>query len=210
MGDKNKILIVLDRDGTLNYDPGWFGRDPDWRNQLKLLPGVAEGIKRLNSLGRVMVASNQYGVARGFFSLETVLSINRELDILLRKQGAIVENWQICPFVDYDWAVQQNLDLSTPWVIKGDTPLRKPSGGMIRKAAEEMGLDYKGCKIYSIGNRELDAEIGVRAGGKGVIVFDSAYEKEYARVRELSEKNDKYVYVSNFLEAVKFIEDDFE
>lgn len=205
-----EIIVVLDRDGTINSDLGWFGRNCNWRDELKLLPGVVEGIKKLNKIGRVMVASNQYGVARGYFNLETVLAINRELDKALRAQGAIVESWQVCPYVDYDWAEKQGLDLTTPWVVKGDTPLRKPGSRMIKKVAEELGLDYRNCRIYSVGNREVDVLTGVKAGGKGIIIFDPAYEKEFKQIEELSKSDKNYFCADNFLAAVEFIENDFK
>jgi hypothetical protein len=56
----------------------------------------------------------------------------------------------------------------------------------------------------------VDAEIGVKVGGKGIIIFDSAYEKEFKQVRELSKNNKNYICVSNFLEAVNFIENDLK
>lgn len=208
--EKNQVICVLDRDGTINYDPGWFGRDPNWAEHLKLLPGVMEGIKKLNSIGRVIVASNQYGVARGYFSLETVLAINQALDKLLRAQGAFIENWQVCPYVDYDWAAGQGLNLSTPWVVKGDTALRKPNIGMIQKAAEELGLDYKRCRIYSIGNRRVDVETGLQAGGRGIIIHDQAYEKEYEQMKELAAQDKKCFCAENFLMAVDWIAQDLQ
>lgn len=205
-----EVLFILDRDGTINFDPGWFGRDPNWPAQLRILDGVIEGIQKLNSLGRVIVASNQFGVARGYFSLETVLAISHELDKLLRARGAIIDNWQVCPYVDYDWAASQGLDLTTLWCIKGDTDLRKPNIGMIRKAAEELGLDYKKCRIYSIGNRLIDAETGLKAGGKGIIIYDRVYEKEYEQMKELAEREKRCFCAGNFLMAVDWIAKDLK
>lgn len=204
----DKVLVILDRDGTINFDPGWFGRDPDWRKQLRLLDGVTEGIRKLNSFAKVIVASNQYGVARGYFSLETVLAINKEIDKLLRADGAIIDNWQICPFVDFDWARTQGIDLATQWVIKGDTDLRKPNIGMLKKAAEELGIDYTQYRVFAIGNRFDDAQTGINAGGCGIIVKDEKYIKEFEKVKELSLSDDKYAAVDDFLAAVDKIEKD--
>lgn len=198
-----QFLIVLDRDGTINEDPGWFGRDPNWRQQLKLKAGVVEGIKLLNSLGKVMVATNQYGVARGYFSLETVWAINSELDKILRAQGALIDNWQVCPFVDYDWAAKQGLDLNTPWVKKGDTSLRKPNGGMIIEAAKDLGLDWRQCKIIAIGNRLGDAQTGVNINGAGIIIKDEEYLKEFEQARELSLVNPNYFLAEDFWAAAQ-------
>lgn len=203
-----KILVVLDRDGTISFDPGWFGRDQDWRKQLRLLDGVAEGIKKLNPFAKVIVASNQYGVARGYFSLETVLAINKEIDKLLRADGVVIDNWQICPFVDFDWARTQGIDLTTPWAVKGDTPLRKPGIGMLKKAAEELGIDYTQYRIFTIGNRFNDAAMGVNAGGRGIIIKDEKYIKEFEDVNNLSKHNSRYAAVDNFLAAVDEIEKD--
>lgn len=203
-----KVLVILDRDGTINFDPGWFGRDSRWREQLRLLDGVAEGIKKLNSFAKVIVASNQYGVARGYFSLETVWAINKEIDKLLRADGAIIDNWQICPFVDFDWARTQGIDLTTPWVVKGDTSLRKPNIGMLEKAAQELGIDYGQYRVFAVGNRFNDAEMGINAGGCGIIVKDEKYIKEFEKVKELSLSDDKYAAVDDFLAAVDKIEKD--
>lgn len=203
-------MVILDRDGTISFDPGWLGRDPDWRKQLRLLDGVVEGIKRLNLFAKVIVASNQFGVARGYFSLETVLTINKEIDKLLRVDGAIIDNWQICPFVDFDWALTQGLDLKTPWIVKGDTPLRKPGIGMIEKAAKEMQLDYKKCLIFAVGNRFNDAQMGIDAGGRGIIIKDEKYIKEFEDIKNLSENDSRYAAVNNFLAAVDKIKKDIK
>ncbi len=199
-------MVILDRDGTINFDPGWFGRDPDWHKQLRLLDGVVEGIKRLNLFAKVIVASNQFGVARGYFSLETILDINKEIDKLLRAAGAIIDNWQICPFVDFDWASKQGLDLNTPWVVKDATSLRKPSIGMLDKAAKELGIDYTQHRIFAIGNRFDDAAMGVNAGGCGIIIKDEKYINEFEKVKVLSLTNNKYAAVDVFSAAVDKIE----
>ncbi len=60
------ILIGVNRDGTINFDPGYFGRDENWKRQIIIHKGVVEGIQLLNTnnLVKIIVATNQNGVAR--------------------------------------------------------------------------------------------------------------------------------------------------
>ena len=91
---KNKA-VFLDRDGTINYDSGYFGKSSNWRNELKLYPGVIKGIKKLKTVPNLytFVATNQAEVARGFLDCTRVKEINKEIDRIIKKQGAIIDKW---------------------------------------------------------------------------------------------------------------------
>ena len=118
---KPTILVGLDRDGTINVDPGFFGRDQKWRSQLELLPGVARGIELLtlnyfcNSVDlKLVVTSNQAGVARGYFGTARVEEVNSAIDALLIQQGGKIDNWQYCPYVSKGYAQKHGIDINSP------------------------------------------------------------------------------------------------
>ena len=120
--------------------------------QFRLLPGVAEGIKLLNERGvKVIVATNQSGVARGYFTEETLKKIHERMIEELGKKGARVDAIYYCPHHPDD-----------------NCECRKPKPGMLMRAAEEHDLDLSKC--FLIGDRQLDADAGCQAGCKSIIV----------------------------------------
>jgi len=85
--------VFLDRDGTLIEDPGHLGH-PDG---VRLLDGVADAVRRLSDAGFVLVVvSNQAGVARGLFTEDDVVAVNRRIADLLGDAGTKVEGWYWC------------------------------------------------------------------------------------------------------------------
>src|SRR3989338_677639 len=147
------ILVGIDRDGTLHNDVGYLGRETDWACQLELCEGVIEGIKLLNrnDLIKIIVATNQAGVARGFFGTERIEEVNRAIDSMLSSQEARIHNWQYCPFVTPEYAVEKKIPKDSKWVRKMSEfyGLRKPGTGMLKKAAEELGHYLNGFEeIY--------------------------------------------------------------
>lgn len=88
------LPVFLDRDGTIIEDVGY----PHEISQIKFLPKVSEAIKLLNENAfKVIVVTNQAGVARGYFTEETVKEINRYIQESLAKQGAFLDNFYYCP-----------------------------------------------------------------------------------------------------------------
>jgi len=181
-----KYLIGLDRDGTINKDVGYLGRDKNWRDQIILLDGVAEGIKLLKSDSRfkVIVATNQAGVARGFFDLTRVEEVNREIDKRLRVEGAILDKWYYCPFVTEKYAIEKNIPAGNVWVK--NTSMRKPGIGMLEQAAKDLGTRLEDfTDIYYIGDKASDVQTGLNAGGRGILIYNEENEKEYDKVSEI-------------------------
>lgn len=88
--------VFLDRDNTINYDPGYLG-DPD---KVRLMEGVARGIKRLrDEYGfKIIVISNQSGIARKLITEEDVRSVNNRVNKLLRDEGAEIDAFYYCPY----------------------------------------------------------------------------------------------------------------
>ncbi|GIW70603.1 MAG: D,D-heptose 1,7-bisphosphate phosphatase [Planctomycetota bacterium] len=145
----------LDRDGTLNRDTDFVG-GPE---EVELLPGAAEAVRRLRAAGFVpVVVSNQSGVARGYFDERTVRAVNRRLGELLAAAGAPIELWYWCPHLpegrDPRYAVACDC--------------RKPAPGLLLRAAREHALDL--ARSVAIGDRERDIE-AARAAGVPVTVL---------------------------------------
>lgn len=114
-------LIALDRDGTIIFEREYLS-DP---REVELLPGAATGIRQIRSLGhKVVVITNQSGVARGFFTMETVAAVHRRVTELLAEQGAAVDRFYICPHHPDESCI-----------------CRKPSGEMLSHAADDFGLE---------------------------------------------------------------------
>ncbi|MGX8273637.1 D-glycero-alpha-D-manno-heptose-1,7-bisphosphate 7-phosphatase [Brevundimonas diminuta] len=143
----------LDRDGVLIVDSGYPHR-PD---QLVLIPGAAEAVKRLNAAGYVtVIVTNQSGVARGMFSEETMHDFNRRLVARLAEGGGRIDAVYACPF--HSEAAEERHR-------HPDHPDRKPNPGMLLRAAAEHDLDLS--RSFMIGDQPSDMEAARRAGVPG-------------------------------------------
>lgn len=203
-----KILIAIDRDGTINHDPGFFGKEDGWREELKIYNGVADGIKKMNRFAKVAVITNQAGVSRGYFGTERVEEIHREMDSVLKTQGAVVDSWQYCPHVDKEYFIKRGLEIgNNPWVLENSPEHRKPNTGMLKKAAKDMGEKLEDfTHIYVVGDRISDIETGLNAGGKGVLVKNEKNEEQFEKVKELEIKYpDRILLAENLKSAAEII-----
>jgi D-glycero-D-manno-heptose 1,7-bisphosphate phosphatase len=143
----------LDRDGVLIEDVGY----PHREDQLRLIPGAAEAVKRLNDAGYlVIVATNQSGVARGYFTEDRMHAFNALVVDRLAEAGARIDAVYACPFhaegvmADY---------------VHPDHPDRKPNPGMLLRAIAEHGIDP--ARSLMIGDQASDLEAARRAGVAG-------------------------------------------
>ena len=141
--------VFLDRDNTIMEDPGYVS-DPA---AVKLLPGVELALKGLSQEGyKVVVVTNQSGIARGLLTEEALERIHAELRRQLAEHSVHVDAICYCPYHP-EGTVEQ---------YAKDSPLRKPQPGMLLKAAEDMGLDLS--KSWMVGDSGRDIEAGQRAG----------------------------------------------
>ena len=155
--DPPRPAAFLDRDGVLNLDVGY----PHLEEHLILTPGAAEAVRRLNRQGFfTVIVTNQSGVARGLFDLETMNAFNALLVRRLAEQGAVIDAVYACPYHD---------TAADPRWRHPDHPDRKPNPGMLLKAAADHGLDRE--RSLMIGDRESDMEAARRAGVRGFL-FD--------------------------------------
>jgi D,D-heptose 1,7-bisphosphate phosphatase len=155
--------IFFDRDDTLIEDPGYIN-NPD---QVKLLDGVAETLIELRAMGfKLIVVSNQSGVARGIVTEEILSDIHKRLEHLLGEKGASVDRIYYCPYHP-EGAIPQ---------YRKDSDHRKPNPGMLISAGKELDIDLK--ESWMVGNGTGDIEAGFRAGCRTILLDSPGHEQK--------------------------------
>ncbi|MCW8828598.1 MAG: D-glycero-beta-D-manno-heptose 1,7-bisphosphate 7-phosphatase [Gammaproteobacteria bacterium] len=177
-------LIILDRDGVINQDSDDFIKSVD---EFIPLPGSLEAIARLNQAGyRVAVATNQSGIARGYYGISTLNAMHDKLRRLLAVHGGSIEMIAFCPHAPDDGC-----------------DCRKPKPGMYRDIARRMEIPLENTIVIGDSLRDLEAAravaakpVLVRTGkgqktlDKGVGVDDTpVYDDLLAAVNALVEEN---------------------
>ena len=106
------IVVCSDRDGTINKDENYYlGKSPDWKDQVEFLPGVVEGIKRINTIpnSKFFIITNQSGVAVSYdpndpdfpnLDEERMHEVNRYIIEQLTLAGAHIDDYFACPYID--------------------------------------------------------------------------------------------------------------
>lgn len=141
-------FVLLDRDGTINVERHYLS-DPD---QLELYPGVGEALARLRQLGYgLVVVTNQSGIARGYFDLETLARIHDKLRALLKDFGVSIDGIYLCPHGPDE-----------------DCDCRKPLPGMVAQAVAELGFDP--ARAIMVGDKAVDVELGHAVGAAAILV----------------------------------------
>ncbi|MCA9285802.1 MAG: HAD family hydrolase [Phycisphaerales bacterium] len=150
--------VFLDRDNTLIANDGDLG-DPA---QVRLMDGVAEGLQRLRDAGyRLVVVTNQGGVARGRYTERDVDAVNQRIAQLVDETtglAGVIDRFYYCPF--HPEATLDEYRREHPW--------RKPSPGMLLQAAHDMSLDL--ASSWLVGDQARDIEAGQAAGCRTVLV----------------------------------------
>jgi D-glycero-D-manno-heptose 1,7-bisphosphate phosphatase len=165
LSNKQKA-VFLDRDGTINKTNGFISKPEDFG----LIDGAAEAIGRINRSGYLaIVVTNQPVIARGEASLEDLQAIHNKMETELGKTGAYLDDIFFCP---------HHPDRGFPGEraeYKIDCECRKPKPGMFLKAAEKYNIDLS--KSFMIGDDARDAEAGIAAGCRAVLIKPDSAEK---------------------------------
>ena len=158
---KKQKAIFLDRDGTINKYVGFLRK----KEELELLPGVADAIKNINKSGYLAVLiTNQPVIARGEVTWEGLEEIHNKMETELGKQGAYIDGIYFCPHhphKGYEGEIPE---------LKFECGCRKPKPGMFFKAAEELNISLEDS--YMIGDGDNDVIAGKAAGCKKSIKID--------------------------------------
>ena len=149
-------LIILDRDGVINHDSDAFIKSPkEWIP----IPGSLEAIARLNQAGyRVVVSTNQSGIARGLFDIVTLNAIHQKLHEAAKHVGANIDAIFFCPH-----AADNNCDC------------RKPKPGMLHMIADRFNVNLKG--VPNIGDSLRDLQAGFVVGCVPYLVLTGKGQK---------------------------------
>ncbi len=149
-------LIILDRDGVINHDSDAFIKTPD---EWIPIPGSLEAIARLNEAGyRVVVSTNQSGIARGLFNMQMLNAIHQKMHTCAQAVGADIEAIFFCPH-----AADDNCDC------------RKPKPGMLHTIAQRFNMSLKG--VPTIGDSLRDLQAGFVVGCEPYLVLTGKGEK---------------------------------
>lgn len=202
----DKILIGLDRDGTIIEDALYLGKEDNWREQIKFCNVATEGLKKLRADPRIrlVVTTNQAGVARGFFSEERAKETNFEFRRLLESRGIKLDGLYFCPYVDKEYAKAKGIPSDSQHVMEND--MRKPGIGMLKIAVKDLGLEMSDfIAIYYIGDKPSDVQTGINAGGKGILLTNKKGERYDKTKSIMADNSGKVFFAKNLAEAADII-----
>jgi len=179
------VTVFLDRDGTMNRDPGYV-KTPE---ELELFPGVVEAVARLNRAGaRVVTITNQSGIARGLLTASTLEQIHDRLRSLLKAGGACLDGIYVCPHAPDEGC-----------------GCRKPGAALVERAVADLGLDLSGA--YVVGDQKRDMELAVRIGAKSLLVTTGPTSLQALADLQAEGRQPDYV-APGLVEAVEWILED--
>jgi len=152
-------LIILDRDGVINHDSDQYIKSPE---EWKPIPGSLEAIARLTQWGwRVVVCTNQSGVGRGLFVMDTLNAIHDKMVRAVSQAGGRIDAIFFCPHTNADKCA-----------------CRKPKPGMFREIAERYNVDLAG--VPAIGDSLRDLQAAQAVGAQPILVLTGKGQKTHA------------------------------
>jgi len=186
----SNCAVFLDRDGTINEDPGYLGEP----SNVKLFTGTAKALAdlKLKLNCKLIVISNQSGIARGLITKQMVESVNDRINELLLEEHTSIDAFYYCPYhPDY------NSD--------EECECRKPSPKLVFDAVKEHQIDI--TKSYFVGDTAADIICGFNAGLKTVLV-ETGYGTESISILQKQNKIPTFV-AKNLEQACMLIIKDF-
>lgn len=179
-------LVILDRDGVINQDSSSYIKTPE---EWMPLPGSLEAIARLRrSEYRVVVITNQSGVGRGLYTLDTMNKIHMRMFELVRQKGGEVDALLFCPH-----APDAGCDC------------RKPAPGLFHELARRLKVKLAGVPAVGDSSRDLDAAIAAGARpvlvrtGKGAATVAAIERGEYERFENVPVYDDLAAFVEHHM-----------
>jgi D-glycero-D-manno-heptose 1,7-bisphosphate phosphatase len=167
MPDAQHRAVFLDRDGTLVDDPPPGNLHEAGR--VRLLPGVADAVRRLNEAGWLVVTvSNQSGIARGIHDAAAYAAVQRRLAQLLAPHGAHLDAAYYCPHHPQ---------------VTGPCACRKPGVRLFREAQTALSIDF--TRSFWVGDRLSDVEPARTLGGRAILVATGHGAAHRAQARAL-------------------------
>ena len=205
-----KILVCVDRDGTLIYDNKYhLGRTDDWKSKIKILPTVIEGLRLLRTLPNVAIyiITNQPGVAIREFPLLTLdraREVNRHILTEITKMGGQIDGYFLCPHANLQY-VKKKANYHFDENMVCDCECEKPKSGMVFDALKSERLTREEAILYVIGDRSSDVETALNINGTGILIPFENEPRHFEKIKKLDQTN---VYIArDFLDAAQFIVD---
>jgi len=144
--------LFIDRDGTVIEDVG-YPSDPQ---QVRLLPGAAEGLRAMRARGvPVVMVTNQSGIGRGRFDRDAFDRVQAEMLARLHDAGADLDAVYVCPHAP-----------------EAACECRKPAAGLFERAARELAIDL--ARALYVGDRLRDVAVGLERGARTAVVATGA------------------------------------
>jgi D-glycero-D-manno-heptose 1,7-bisphosphate phosphatase len=166
--DKSKPAVFLDRDGTIIEEVGYI----DTPDKIQPIAGADLAVKSFMDAGfKIIVVSNQSGVAHGYFDEDTVRLINNRLGESFASSGAIIDAFYFCPHHP-DFGNEE---------YKKDCECRKPKPGMILRAVAEHKVDLS--KSIMIGDKFTDVKTGKDLNLYSILVLTGFGKEQFQKIK---------------------------
>jgi D-glycero-D-manno-heptose 1,7-bisphosphate phosphatase len=173
--------VFLDRDGTVSKEIGYMYDV----SLYQIFPWTGEAIRKINQAGMLAIlATNQSGVARGYFTERMVHRVHSRLQDEIGRYGARLDDAYFCPHLP-----------------DSGCPCRKPQPGMLYKGQQDLGIDLENS--YMVGDRYLDVRTGKAAGTRTILVMTGDGSKERERFQD--EEIHPDLFAEDLAEAAELI-----
>jgi D-glycero-D-manno-heptose 1,7-bisphosphate phosphatase len=172
--------VILDRDGVINQDSDAYIKSPD---EWIPIPGSLEAIARLTKAGyRVVVATNQSGLARGLFDLNTLEAIHQKMESAIHEHGGVLAGIYYCPHGPEDGCT-----------------CRKPKPGLLHQIEQDLDLDP--TQTVLIGDSLRDLQAATAFGIKSVLVLTGKGRSSFNQIGQ-EKQYDVYQNLADFVETL--------
>lgn len=156
-------VVFVDRDGPVIREVGYLCR----LDQIEVLPRVSEAIRLLHRHGlKVVVVTNQSGVARGFITEQELNQIHEEIKRRLDEDGVFLDGIYYCP--------HHPSEGTHPYRVSCEC--RKPKAGLVKQACLDLDLDDH--RTYVVGDQMSDMELAAQIGAQGILIGDPTLASE--------------------------------
>lgn len=182
-------IVFIDRDGTINLDNEGYISNPD---DFHLIPNSAKAIRLLNEMNfKVVVVTNQSGIARGYFTLDNVKVIHHKMIEELTAENAIIDDILISPY--------HPKGVVKPYNIAHED--RKPGIGLLKKYYTTN--HFKTSESYVIGDKISDINFGKNFNIKTILVLTGEGQNTFYNREKYQVKPD--FVVKDLWQATKII-----
>ncbi len=166
------MLIILDRDGVINYDSKVYIKNPD---EWIPIPGSLEAIARLKQRGHtVVVATNQSGVNRGYYSLETLREIHEKMRRVLIEVGGHIDGIYFCPHTPEEHCACRKPEPGLLLQIKADFPDEFSSAILVGDSYRDILAAHRAnCKAALVKTGNGHYTLAMNYDLKGVPIFEN-------------------------------------